>query len=375
MIGSVLRRLGGAVGGAVGAVGAVSGFGAGLRPLGGAPGAREGPAGGRASEASAGLPTGSFPPYRLIERDFLADAQAKYARLERLYHVGQKNAWDGHALLRSLIQKHGGIHIAPEKRAAIARIFSIILWGELAAWNISADLAEALENVEAKMAASGQVFDEARHFYTMRDYLLELGCEIPPLDAYTRAILIDVLETDSLVEKLIGMQLLVENVAVNLFRAVAKSRVEPVLSDLMPFFEQDEARHVGLGVLYLPALLRQLSRWEAARLQLFQVKVNVFIVWGTILLRDAFETVGVDLHDTFSHGVKNQLEVFASMGRFEGGLRGIYVPPAPLKAVNDWAIDYYFPKPGARVPSWLKAFHDVMERVAAGGERLLQWAA
>src|SRR5207247_601111 len=162
----------------------------------------------------------------------------KYTRLERLYHVGQKNNWDGHAVLKGLLEKHGGIRLPAEKKAAIAKIFSVILWGELAAWNVSADIAEALEDTEAKMAASGQVFDEARHFYTMRDYLLELGIEIPPLDGYTRAILIDVLETTSLTEKLIGMQLLVENIAVNLFRAVAKGRVEPVLSDLMPYFEQ-----------------------------------------------------------------------------------------------------------------------------------------
>ena len=136
----------------------------------------------------------AFPPYRLIERDYLAEAQAKYARLERLYHMGQTSAWDGREVLQSLLKKHGGIHIAEDKKAAIARIFSIILWGELAAWTISADLAEMLDDVEAKMAASGQVFDEARHFYTMRDYLLELGIAIPPLDAFTRAVLVDVLE-------------------------------------------------------------------------------------------------------------------------------------------------------------------------------------
>lgn len=322
-----------------------------------------------------GATPGVFPPYRLIERDFLADAQAKYARLERLYHVGQRNNWDGHALLASLMKKHGGIRLSDEKKRSIARVFSVILWGELAAWNISADLAEVLEDVEAKMAASGQVFDEARHFYTMRDYLLALDVEIPPLDAYTRAVLIDVLETDSLVEKLIGMQLLVENVAVNLFRAVAKSKTEPVLSELMPYFEQDEARHVGLGVLYLPALLKKLTRFEAARLQLFQVKVNTFIVWGSILLRKDFEALGVDLNDTFRHGTKNQMEIFASMGRFDGGLKGIYVPPAPIQALHDRAIGYYFPPKGTQVPPWLAGFHGIMERVAKGGEALLEWAA
>jgi hypothetical protein len=327
-----------------------------------------GSGGGRAEEA--------FPPYRLLERDYLAEAQAKYARLERLYHVGQNNAWNGHEVLSGLLKKHGGVRLDPVRKAAIARIFSLILWGELAAWNISADLAEMLDDVEAKMAASGQVFDEARHFYTMRDYLLELGVEIPPLDGFTRAILVDVLESESLIEKLIGMQLLVENVAVHLFRAVAKGGVEPVLSELMPFFERDEARHIGLGVLYLPSRLRQISRFEAARLQLFQVKVTTLIVWATVLLRDSFEALGVDLNEILRVGTKNQFEIFAAMGRFDGDSPGIYVPPAWLARVNDVAIDMYFPRgrPEAR-PAWLKLMHGVLDGAARAGERVLEWAA
>jgi len=317
-----------------------------------------------------------FPPYRLIERDYLAEAQEKFARLERLYHIGQKNAWDGRAVLKMLLEKHGGIRPLPrEKKEAIARIFSVILWGELAAWNVSADIAESLEDVEAKMAASGQVFDEARHFYTMRDYLLELGIEIPPLDGFTRAVLIDILETESILEKLIGMQLLVENIAVNLFRAVAKSRIEPVLADLMPYFEQDEARHVGLGVLYLPSKLRAISRLESLELQLFQLKVSTFVVWGTVLLRDSFEALGVDLNSTFTHGLKNQLEIFASMGRFEGGTRGIYVPTGLLARMNDLAIELYFPRASAPRPAWMKAVHGVMGEVARGCEHVLKWTA
>ncbi len=317
-----------------------------------------------------------FPPYRLIERDFLREAQEKYARLERLYHITQKNAWDGQAVLKMLLDRHGGVkNIDPVKKAAIAQIFSVILWGELAAWNVSADIAEALEDVEAKMAASAQVFDEARHFYTMRDYLLELGIEIPPLDGFTRAVLIDVLETNSLLEKLIGMQLLVENVAVNLFKAVAECRVEPVLSDLMPYFERDEARHVGLGVLYLPSQLRGLSRLEGLKLQLFQVKVSTFIVWGTIRLRDSFDSLGIDLHKTFTDGMKIQVEMFSSMGRFEGGLRGISVPTGFLAKSNDLAVDLYFPRPSAPRPPWLRACHGILDRVARTGDQLLHWAA
>src|SRR5689334_8015209 len=114
----------------------------------------------------------SFPPYHLLDPDYVAEAQSKLRKLENLYHKTHAFSWDGKQVLAELQKKHGGIQLPVEKRAHIARIFSVILWGELAAWNVSADLALALEDVEAKMAATAQVYDEARHFFTMRDYLL-----------------------------------------------------------------------------------------------------------------------------------------------------------------------------------------------------------
>src|SRR5262245_58468437 len=154
----------------------------------------------------------SWPPYRLIERDYLRDAQQKYDKLERIYHVGYKQAWDGKKVLAELLKKHGGVRLDPQKKHALAQIFSTILWGELAAWSISADIALQLEEVEAKMAATSQVFDEARHFYTMRDYLLELDCDVPKLDGYTHTVLSELLDTRRLIDKLLGMQLIVESV-------------------------------------------------------------------------------------------------------------------------------------------------------------------
>ena len=77
-----------------------------------------------------------FPPYELMETARVSDSQEKYRRLENLYHKTQAQSWDGRELLRKLLDKHGGIHIPPAKRKAISEVFAIILWGELAAWQI-----------------------------------------------------------------------------------------------------------------------------------------------------------------------------------------------------------------------------------------------
>ena len=37
-----------------------------------------------------------------------------------------------------LVAKHGGIHFPEDKKDAFARVAAVLLWGELAAWSISA---------------------------------------------------------------------------------------------------------------------------------------------------------------------------------------------------------------------------------------------
>src|SRR5229473_7500814 len=263
----------------------------------------------------------SFPPYELGTQAYVREAQEKFARLEKLYYIEQTKNWNGKEVLADLLKRHGGIQIEPEKRPALARVFSIILWGELAAWIISADLAERLEDVEAKMAATGQAFDEARHFSTMRDYLMELGGEIPPLDAYSAILLRMIIDTRSLLHKLLGMQLMVETVAVDLFRTVAERRIEPVLSDLLPYFERDESRHVGLGVMYLPDQLRKLSLLGVFRLQAFQARVISMLSLNSALLSADFETLGIDNNVMSRRGLKLQKDAVSEMNNSRGILQ------------------------------------------------------
>src|SRR6476659_3193944 len=114
-------------------------------------------------------------PYGMFDHAY-SDAEARRARrMESIYHVGQNRIWDGRDVLKDLIAKHGPPSLGDKERRALARVFSIIMWGELAAWKISAQLADAIEPLEGKMAATSQAHDEARHFYVMHDYLDALG--------------------------------------------------------------------------------------------------------------------------------------------------------------------------------------------------------
>ena len=85
----------------------------------------------------------TFPPYALLDT-WAQRAAGETRKLERLYHNTQAYAWDPRAVLDELVAKHGGIHVGDDKREALGHLFTVLLWGELAAWNIAADLARAL---------------------------------------------------------------------------------------------------------------------------------------------------------------------------------------------------------------------------------------
>ena len=74
-------------------------------------------------------------PYDMFDHAY-SDLEARRARrMESIYHVGQDRIWDGREVLTELLAKHGKPQLAYRERRALSRIFSIIMWGELAAWS------------------------------------------------------------------------------------------------------------------------------------------------------------------------------------------------------------------------------------------------
>ena len=113
-------------------------------------------------------------PYDMFDRPTTQERAKAAKRMERIYHKGQERIWDGREVLAELVERHGPPQLDDTQREAIINLFAVILWGELAAWKVSADLSNHIEPMEAKLAATSQAHDEARHFYVMHDYLKEL---------------------------------------------------------------------------------------------------------------------------------------------------------------------------------------------------------
>lgn len=234
-------------------------------------------------------------PYDMFDLRRSADDARRFDRIENIYHRGQDLAWSGREVLADLCRRHGGVHIPEEKRAALEAVFGPILWGELAAWKISAQLADRLVPLEAKMAATSQAHDEARHFYVMHDYLaLALGRTPGRMEPTSERLLGAVLSAEDLACKLLGMQLQIETTALTLFQHAREAKICPVLSDLLPYFEKDEARHVGLGTQCLPSLIRRMSRLEGARLSAFALRVTYLLIASNRAIEGPLRTLGLD---------------------------------------------------------------------------------
>jgi len=242
-------------------------------------------------------------------------------KLRNIYHRGQDLAWDGREVLADLIAKHGGVRLTDEKKEALSRVFEIILWGELAAWRISAELAAAIEPLEAKMAATSQAHDEARHFYVMYDYLCALGYRPRGIDAFSQKVLDITINTPSLAHKLLGMQLMIETTALTIFSMVRELQVEPVLSELLAYYEKDEARHVGLGVQYLPSLLRRMSRAEGLRTLGFQIKLIFWELASLKKMEPHFKKIGINARQLMLRGKQRQMAAFEELWSQPGAVR------------------------------------------------------
>ena len=288
----------------------------------------------------------NWPNDALLLDEPLALAEQQTDRLRRIYAHALRDAWDGPTVFREAVAKHGGIQLEREKRLALAHPIAMLMWGELAAWIVAAELAERIEEPDARLAASSQVFDEARHFYVLRDYLAALHVPAPRLDPYFAIGVRRLLATRDLTVKLFAMQLLAEGTAMAIFRFLADAKIEPVLSELLPYIERDESRHVGLGVLYLPKRLAGLSVKELLRIR--SVTYGIGDLFGATQIRYArhYATLGADPRELFRSADKMLWELSQKIGPLPGTDLEFF-PTNPTKSPSYEAqLDLVLPRPG-----------------------------
>ena len=144
-------------------------------------------------------------------------------------------------------------------------MLSQFLHGEQGALLCTAKIVETVPWIDAKYYAATQVVDEARHVEVFSRYLDEKLSGHYPINAHLGLLLDDIVADSRWDMTYLGMQIMVEGLALAAFGFMHATTTEPLLKKLLRYVMADEARHVAFGVLSLAGALRRAERRRAAR--------------------------------------------------------------------------------------------------------------
>ncbi|HZP12391.1 MAG TPA: ferritin-like domain-containing protein [Nevskiaceae bacterium] len=123
--------------------------------------------------------------------------------------------------------------------------------GEQGALYAAAQVTECVQWIDAKLYGSTQVMDEGRHLEVFFRYLDSKLNKVYVINDNLFVILDDLLTDSRWDVKFLGMQIMVEGLALGAFSSMYNFTREPLLKQLLKYVIQDEARHVHYGVLAL----------------------------------------------------------------------------------------------------------------------------
>jgi hypothetical protein len=174
---------------------------------------------------------------------------------------------------------------------------SQFLHGEQGALLVASQLVSCAPSFNAKMYAASQTFDEARHVEVFNRYLqTKLGLSYP----VNRGLkdLLDKILTDARWDlKFIGMQIILEGLALAAFHTAKNDTEDPVLKELLYLVIRDEARHVTFGVNYLEEYVKTLSDEEREDRAQFAYEACI-VSRDRLIGTDVFRYFGWDVEES-----------------------------------------------------------------------------
>ena len=199
--------------------------------------------------------------------------ETELADLRALYEKAKGEQWDGRVDLAwdtdidpekeyfpdELIPIYGSAiwskldarNIRELRRHVVSWMLSQFMHGEQGALLATAQIVTSAPSIDAKLFAATQVMDEARHVEVYERYLREKVELTYPINAHLRTLLDQILADSRWDMKYLGMQILVEGLALAAFQIMHASSSEPLIKELTHGVMRDEARHVAFGVMSL----------------------------------------------------------------------------------------------------------------------------
>ncbi|NBS37538.1 MAG: ferritin-like domain-containing protein, partial [Actinobacteria bacterium] len=170
---------------------------------------------------------------------------------------------------------------------------SQFMHGEQGALLCTAKITETVPWYDAKLYASTQVVDEARHVEVFARYLEEKLGGGYPINAHLEMLLDDIINDSRWDFTYLGMQIMVEGLALAAFGYLHQLTNEPLLKQLLRYVMSDEARHVAFGVLSLKEVYDGMSDKEIKERQEFAYEASIRMR-DRFLQQEVWRHMGVD---------------------------------------------------------------------------------
>lgn len=189
--------------------------------------------------------------------------------------------------------------LSPEQRVEFgwhnqAWTLSQFLHGEQGALLVASQLASCAPTFDAKLYAASQTFDEARHVETFNRYLQEKVGFMYPVNPHLKSLMDKILTDPRWDLKFIGMQIIIEGLALAAFNTMRMVSLDPLLKDIIYLVTRDEARHVTFGVNYLEYIVKHLSPAEIEERAQFAYEACV-VMRERLIATEVFAHYGWDV--------------------------------------------------------------------------------
>src|SRR5882724_3457655 len=217
---------------------------------------------------------------------------------------------------------------ATVRRHMAAWQFSQFLHGEQGALICTAKIVQTVPMVDSKYYAATQVMDEARHVETYSHYLREKLDLAYPMNPHLAELLGQVLRDSRWDMTYLGMQVMIEGVALGAFGTIRDNATEPTAREVNAYVMQDEARHVAFGLLALRDYYPNLTETERDEREQFCVEA-AYLLRDRFLGQEVWRTLDYDGEECCRYVEESELLKFYR--------RALFMRIVPtLKAIGLW---------------------------------------
>jgi len=175
-------------------------------------------------------------------------------------------------------------------------LFSQFLHGEQGALTVAARIVESVPDMDSKFYAATQAMDEARHVELYHRFIRDKIGLYYPINTDLARLLGDALSDSRWDLPYLGMQVLIEGLALAAFGVHRDITGNPLVKQVLAYVMQDEARHVAFGRLALRDYYASLTDAERADREEFVVE-GCYLMRNRFRAQEVWERMGFDVEE------------------------------------------------------------------------------